>query len=202
MGTTRTGRRSTQRESRVSPAASWWLLGGGIGAVIAVVLFLSIRTTADGGGSGVTDAAAWDLPAINVDVDGNTGERVVLADHGGTPVVVNFFASWCPSCEAELPAFSFLSDQHAGVVDFVFVNSNETGDWKPMARRTGIGDQIIARDIDGTRGNGLYRSLGGTGGMPMTAFYDAAGQLVHLDRGQLSERDIVDRLDRLFGVST
>ncbi len=202
MGKTSVGSGSRERGSRISASASGWLLGGVIGTAVAAVLFFSAGSGVGQGGSGVIDSSAWDLPAIAVDVDGTTGERVVLADHRGRPVVVNFFASWCPSCEAELPAFDALATEHAGVVDFVFVNSNETGNWKPMALRTGIGDQILASDVSGTRGNGLYRSLGGTGGMPMTAFYNAAGRLVHLDRGQLSARDLRTRLAGLFEIGT
>jgi len=40
------------------------------------------------------------------------------------------------------------------------------------------GGFVLAQDIQGLARNGLYRSLGGTGGMPITAFYDANGELV------------------------
>ena len=100
------------------------------------------------------------------------------ADFEGTPTVVNFFASWCTACDEELPDFRVTANALEGEVDFIFVNSNETGDWSPMAERNEIFGFPLAKDIQGISRNGLYRDLGGTGGMPITAFYDANGNLV------------------------
>ena len=60
--------------------------------------------------------------------------------HKGHPTVVNMFASWCDQCERELPRLHDAAVALKGKIDFVFVNSNETGDWKSKASRHGLFD--------------------------------------------------------------
>ena len=112
--------------------------------------------------------------------------------------MLNFFASWCTACEAELPRFRSAAEALEGNVEFIFVNSNDTGKWRPMAERTGIDDQPLMRDINGSNDNGLYRSLGGTGGMPLTAFYDGDGNVLHVDPGELSGERLLSRLQEFY----
>ncbi len=185
---------ATTRRRAPSPL----VIGGIVAALVAGVVLISVLTS--GGDTGSTDSAAWDLPALGDTADADDDGRITLSDYTGTPVVVNFFASWCTSCEAELPRFDTAATATSGEVEFVFVNSNETGNWRPMAERTGIDDRVLARDINGNGGNGLYFSLGGTGGMPVTAFYDAAGTLVHVDLGELSSSVLSERLAILYGL--
>lgn len=164
-------------KSKGLSARGQWAIIIGIGAlIIGALVFNGVRDAADDGGDGIVATESFDLPAL--DDDDNPANRVRIADRAGTPTVVNFFASWCTTCDAELPAFRDAALALEGEVDFIFVNSNETGDWRPMAERNNIDSLTMAKDIQGIRRNGLYRNLGGTGGMPITAFYDANGNLV------------------------
>ncbi len=167
--------------------------------VLAVIAFAVIASRPE---LGETEANAWDLPALDSDLDDGTDGRFTLASYEGTPLVANFFASWCTACEAELPAFRAAAEEFEGDLEIVFVNSNETGNWRPMAERTGITDQPLLRDINGAGGNGLYRSLGGSGGMPLTVFYDAEGRVLQVDRGALTTETLAARLDQFYGIGT
>jgi thiol-disulfide isomerase/thioredoxin len=160
----------------LSAQAQWGLIIGIGVLIVGVLVFNGVRDAADDGGDGIVTATGWDLPAL--DDDENPDNRIRIDDFSGTPTVVNFFASWCTACDDELPDFRDTAIALEGEVDFIFVNSNETGNWKPMAERNDIDTFTLAKDIQGTARNGLYRSLRGTGGMPMTAFYDADGNLV------------------------
>jgi thiol-disulfide isomerase/thioredoxin len=157
------------------------------------VLVLAVRS-GQSSEKGNVSATAFDLPRLN----GNG--RVRLANLTGRPTVVNFFASWCTACNAELPDFRRAADALDGSVNFVFVNSNESGDWHPMAERNGILHFTLAKDINGTAGNGLYRSVGGTGGMPITAFYDARGKLIDASYGALTGGLLGQELQQHYGV--
>lgn len=194
-------KKAAQAEAKTKKARRDTMIVGGGVAVIAIGIFVA-AVLFGGNETGVTSASAWDLPALQGDLDGDgEDDRFTLADFEGKPLVVNFFASWCTNCENELPRFKFVDEQFADELNVVYVNSNETGNWEPMAERTGIleGGRLI-KDINGSNGNGLYRSLGGTGGMPITAFYDENGEVVRVDRGELSSGDLQVRLIQLFDI--
>jgi thiol-disulfide isomerase/thioredoxin len=187
----RDDRGATRRHTRRAIAA--WVTIGVV--LIGGVLVLAVRADERSSKEGVTDATAFDLPAL-----GREG-RVRVADYAGAPTVVNFFASWCTQCDAELPGFHAAAAALDGAVNFVFVNANETGNWRPMAERHDLLDFAVARDIGGANGNGLYRSFGGSGGMPMTAFYDAEGQVLDRVFGALPGDALSDALNQLYGVT-
>jgi thiol-disulfide isomerase/thioredoxin len=191
------GRRDRKQDPLAIARRRRWLVASFstlAAAFVATVLVIALQADDDGGGSGKIDAESFDLRAL----DG--GGRVRLADFRGRPLVVNFFASWCTQCDAELPEFRDTARRVEGQVDFVFVNSNEDGDWRPMAERNDILEFPLAEDIGGTRGNGLYRAVGGPGGMPITAFYDAEGNLVDVAFGALLGGALDDRLEEFYGV--
>jgi len=178
-----------------------WLRGG-ISAAIAAVVVAAVIGLAHGSGSSggssastSTDPSSFALPRLN-----GSGE-VRLADFRGRPTVVNFFASWCTACRGELPGFSKISRELKGKVQFVGVNSLETGDGMSMARDFGIDWWPLAQDVDGQQGSGLHDALNGQG-MPITAFYDAKGKLLYVNPGALPEDALRARLQTLYGTGT
>jgi thiol-disulfide isomerase/thioredoxin len=107
-------------------------------AILAVLLLLtaSACTPADGGletlpaedkeTSAPSDTAETEDPSANavpdftiLDMDGN---EVKLSDFFGKPIVLNFWASWCPPCKAELPDFEAACKKYEGKVTFLMVN--------------------------------------------------------------------------------
>lgn len=186
------GRKRSPHHPPPAPSGTKWLIAAVGFAVLAAVAVIAFA----GGGDddpGSTEPAAFDLPAIEGD------ERIRLADFAGTPTVVNFFASWCTACDAELPGFAKVSRELEGDVAFIGVNSLETGDALLMPERHDITWWPLARDTGGRNGSGLHAALGGRG-MPITAFYDADGSLLHVDGGALPEHLLRARLNELYGV--
>jgi thiol-disulfide isomerase/thioredoxin len=161
-------------------------------AVVSVVVVVVSRGSGEPARA-VTTAEEFDLPALRGDA------RVRLADEAGQPVVVNFFASWCTTCEAELPEFRRVAGELDGVVSFVFVNANDRGNGTDMATRHDLFDFPVARDVGGDRGDGLYRAVGARRGMPITAFYDADGRLVDLHLGGLLDGALEQKVQQLYG---
>ncbi len=66
------------------------------------------------------NAKGWSL----VDLNGN---HVILGDFDGQVMLVNFWATWCPPCRAEMPSLDKLYADYGSKVRFILV-SNEDPD--------------------------------------------------------------------------
>lgn len=59
--------------------------------------------------SGESDEPVMYLDFAALDYDGNT---VNLSDYIGTPIVLNFWATWCSPCRSEMPDFNKVSQEY------------------------------------------------------------------------------------------
>ena len=60
--------------------------------------------------------------APNFTVLDKDGNRIGLSDKFGKPIVINFWATWCPPCKQELPDFDKLYREYGNKVTFMMVN--------------------------------------------------------------------------------
>jgi thiol-disulfide isomerase/thioredoxin len=156
-------------------------------------LFIGIAlfATACGGAAatGIGDSTAGD-PAPATPFEMFDGSMATLADYQGQPVVVNFWASWCPSCVAEMSAaFKPAQEQLGDRVAFLGLNLQDERDRAlKLVDETGVLFDL-AEDT-----NGLYVALGGIG-MPFTVFIDAEGNIVEEHNGPLSEKQLVEKIE-------
>ena len=104
------------------------------------------------------------------------GQPVNLDSFKGKVVVLNFWATWCPPCIAEMPALDKLQSEMGGK-DFtvVAVSTDRQGIKKsaPFYRRAGITHLDLYND---TRGSLLDAFHGKS--LPMTVVLDRDGRLV------------------------
>lgn len=123
------------------------------------------------------------------------GEPFQLTSIVGTPTVLNFFATWCAPCRAELPEFQAVSQELVDDVAFLGVNTRETDidGARALIDETGVTFPVAVGD-DGD----LFEIIGGLG-MPTTAFIDAEGVIVEVHTGALDDDSLRDKIDTNFG---
>jgi thiol-disulfide isomerase/thioredoxin len=103
------------------------------------------------------------------------GDGFHLSDHAGQPLVINFWASWCPPCRAEMPDFQQAFGEY-GDTDLVIAAINATNQDSPNDARTFIeGNNItftIPLDPTGATSN-LYNIHS----LPTTFFINRDGKI-------------------------
>lgn len=159
-------------------------------AVAAVVAFTTTSRSSDAGGLAVT----YDRDSGVLDFRGTTfdGDPIRSADLHGTPVVLNFYASWCTVCDRELPDFQRVAERLAGRVQLLGANpqSNDTdAAQRAMIERAGITYPTFPDPRDD-----LLRQFNTTGGLPTTVFISADGVVRKVHNGLLTEQLLLERI--------
>lgn len=127
-----------------------------------------------------TDAAPADggLPALRLPCLDRDGGQYPLDRATGRAVVINVWASWCPPCATELPAFQRLAAVAPDTVTVLGVVSEDSRD-RAIAAAADLG---ITFGTVYDRAGQLRRAMG-RNALPLTLFVDAAGRLRHVYNG-------------------
>ena len=172
------------------------LVWAGIGAAVValIVAFVAFAPEPEGAATAGAQASTGE-PAPAVEMVDFDGVDMTLAEYAGTPVVLNFWATWCPFCIAEMPDFQTVSQDTLGDVAFLGVNiQDDPAAAAAMAKETGV-TYRLTRDPQGV----VYAAFGGIG-MPTTVFVDAEGMIRDVVTGQMSENQLRSKIAEHFGV--
>jgi thiol-disulfide isomerase/thioredoxin len=119
------------------------------------------------------------------------GEATSLASLKGTPIVVNFFASWCAPCIKEMPDFEAVHQELGDKVAFIGIDVQESAPTaEGMVERTGV-TYTIGRDASGA----LFEAFNAVN-MPSTFLIDADGTVVDRHSGAMTADDLRDRIQK------
>lgn len=165
-------------------------------AIVAVAALAAASASAIWFARGDASPGNTDRDHLSVALTDFDGGRFTLESYRGDPLVVNFWASWCPSCIAEMPAFEQVHRRFDGTVEFLGVNhSDDRSAAEELADMTGV-TYRLAEDPRGE----LFGAFGGTG-MPTTAFVDADGAIADVVAGQLTEQQLTSLIEEHLEVS-
>lgn len=143
----------------------------------------------DGGGpvdaAEVADAPRSAAPERPLDWSFSSpdGERQALADWAGKLVVLNFWATWCPPCLREIPAFVELQQElgDAGV-QFIGIALDQAEPVRNFVADKGVNYPVLIGDEDVAR---FMVSLGNEiGALPYTVVLDRAGEVILSHQGE------------------
>ena len=154
----------------------------------------------------------------------NGKETYSLSDSNGKVVVINFWATWCAGCVAELPDFNKLQENYLDDVVVVAVHGTvfeasydgtegvqryiDKMNWNDYAL-TFVQDsddlelKYSKTDDEGnvtveTKIGQLYKSLGGKGAWPTTVILDTEGKIVEVHQNTISYEKLEEKVLHLF----
>jgi peroxiredoxin len=173
-------------------AQSGLISTGELGKFVVMSLIVGLLIVAIGGGVVTTMAAippalesAASDQTIGTQAPGFTlnnlaGQPVTLADLKGKPAVINFWATWCPPCEKELPAFEAAFGRYQSEVNFLAVSVEEPVDVvKSFVEERNLTLPVLLDSSGNVVNEYDVKAL------PTTIFIDANGVIVKRHLGEL-----------------
>ena len=124
---------------------------------------------------------------------GEQGHELLLSDFKGTPIVLNFWASWCPPCRMEKPHFQQAYEQYGSDVKFIILNINE-----PIETARAYADEegfTFPLYFDEMRAGAAAFNVTG---VPETFFIDADGKVSARFLGAIDFRTIEHSIQEML----
>lgn len=164
-----------------------WLVAG----VAALVAILTVNI---GRPQGPVDTPIVGAPAPAFDLETLAGGRLSLAQLRGSPVVLNFWASWCLPCREEAPLLTAAAADYAArglrVVGVVYQDSAQSArDF--MAQYGQTYDGLLDPDGRTAIDYGVF-------GIPETYFIDAGGIVRSRQVGAVTAGDLRRQIEAIL----
>ena len=128
------------------------------------------------------------------DMDGVTHQ---LSEWDGKVLVVNFWATWCPPCRKETPAFVELQDKYGDKgLQFIGVAIDEKDNVEDFADTYGVNYPMLLGDLEAINTSKAYGNRFGT--LPYTVIVDRQGKISFIQRGELLKTTAEEKIKALL----
>ncbi|MCB0077689.1 MAG: TlpA family protein disulfide reductase [Anaerolineales bacterium] len=179
-----------QSPTRPSPGRPWWT----VPIIVAVVALLALMAY---GMFAADRTQLVDGPVPDLTLTTYDGEQIALRELEGTPIVLNFWASWCRECDKEMGWLQAASEDHAGEL-FVLGVAHVDTERAAVAylEKYGITYQ------SGPDLGGQFADVFRIKGVPETFFIDREGVIRGMHLGTLEKADLDDWIAQLLAEPT
>lgn len=118
-------------------------------------------------------------------LDAPDGRPLPLSSWRGKPLLVNFWATWCPPCVEELPLLDgFFQENKPNGWQVLGIAVDQPSAVRAWLQKKPLAFPVVMAGLDGTS---LSKTLGNSnGGLPFSLLFSPSGQIVQRQLGQLS----------------
>ena len=160
------------------------------------LVFGAVASTAAAAGLGLAWWSRGPAPSLGGDpafwgaqLDTPSGSPLALASLRGKPLLVNFWATWCPPCIEELPLIErFYQQNKASGWQVLAIAIDQPSAVRQWLQRSPLSFKVA---LGGLEGSEMSKRLGNAnGGLPFSVVFSAQGEIRARKLGQLSAADL------------
>ncbi len=134
-------------------------------------------------------------PAFSLkDIDGELRD---IKEWDDKVLLVNFWATWCPPCKKEIPAFMELQEQYTDQgLQIIGIAIDDEQAVRDFADTMGMNYPIMAAELAAME---LAREYGNrVNALPFSAFVSREGKITHVRAGELSKQETEEIIKSLL----